>query len=160
MANDLNQCNFIGRLGQGPEVKYLPTGTAVVNISLAVGSQWKDKNTGQKQESTEWVRVTAFGKLGEIIGEYCKKGQRIFITGRMRTRKWTDQQGVDKYSTEIVAENMQMLDSAQGSGNQEGQPQKRQQREPQPQQNRQPAQQSRHAPPPDGFDGFEDDFPF
>lgn len=118
MANDLNQCNFIGRLGNDPEVRYLPNGDAVANISIAVGESWKDKQ-GQKQERTEWIRVVAFRKLGEIIGQYLNKGSKVYISGKMVTRKWTDKEGVERYSTEIVANNMQMLDSAEGQARQQ-----------------------------------------
>ena len=114
MANDLNQCNFIGRLGNDPEVRYLPNGDAVANISIAVGESWKDKQ-GQKQERTEWIRVVAFRKLGEIIGEYLRKGSKVYISGKMVTRKWTDKEGVERYSTEIVGSEMQMLDSRAAS---------------------------------------------
>jgi single-strand DNA-binding protein len=110
MANDLNQCNFIGRLGNEPDVRYLPNGDAVANISIAVGESWKDKQ-GQKQERTEWIRVVAFRKLGEIVGQYLNKGSKVYISGKMVTRKWTDKEGIERYSTEIVANNMQMLDS-------------------------------------------------
>jgi len=108
MANDLNQCQFIGRLGSDPEVRYTNQSKAVASFSIAVGSQWKDKQ-GEKQESTEWVNITAFDKLGEICGEYLKKGSQVFIGGRMKTEKYTDKNGVEKYSTKIIAENMQML---------------------------------------------------
>lgn len=109
MANDLNHCSFIGRLGQDPDVKYLPSGSAVANISLAVGEQWKDKNTGERQERTEWVRCCAFGKLAEIMGQYLVKGSQCYVSGKLRTRKWTTQTGEDRYSTEIVVDQMQML---------------------------------------------------
>lgn len=108
MSNDLNQCQFIGRLGKKPETRYMPSGDAVCGFSVAVGSQWKDKN-GEKQESTEWVNVTAFGKLAEICSEYLDKGSQVFISGRMKTDKYTDKDGVEKYSTKIVADKMQML---------------------------------------------------
>ena len=106
--SNLNQCNFIGRLGQDPEQKYMPNGKAVVNLSIAVSEKWKDQQ-GQQQESTEWVRVTAYDKLAEIIGQYVTKGSLIYISGKMKTRKWQDQQGNDKYTTEIIANQMQML---------------------------------------------------
>lgn len=109
MANDLNQCNFIGRLGKDPEIRYMADGKAVANFSIAIGSQWKDKQSGQKQESTEWVRASAFGKLAEIIGEYVEKGSQIFLSGKIQTRKWQDNEGKDRYTTEIVANSMQML---------------------------------------------------
>ena len=106
--NDLNQCQFIGRLGSDPETRFTTAGKAVASFSIAVGSQWKGKD-GEKQESTEWVNITAFDRLGEICGEYLKKGSQVFISGRMKTEKYTDKNGVDKYSTKIIAENMQML---------------------------------------------------
>lgn len=109
MANDLNQCNFIGRLGQDPSMRYMPDGKAVANFSIACGSSWKDQS-GEKKESTEWVRMSAFGKLAEIIGEHCRKGQQIFVSGRMQTRQW-EKDGVKKYTTEVIAERMQMLGS-------------------------------------------------
>lgn len=108
MSNDLNQCQFIGRLGNDPETKFLPTGGAVTNISIACGEKWKDKQTGQPQERTEWIRVVAFGKLAEIMGEYLRKGSQVYISGSMRTRSW-DKDGQKHYSTEIVADKMQML---------------------------------------------------
>lgn len=108
MSNDLNQCQFIGRLGNDPDVRYTTSGKAVASFSIAVGSQWKGKE-GEKQEATEWVNITAFDNLGEICGQYLKKGSQVFIGGRMKTEKYTDKSGVDKYSTKIVAENMQML---------------------------------------------------
>jgi single-strand DNA-binding protein len=122
MSNDLNLCQFIGRLGQDPEIRYLPNGNPVANLSLAVGSQWKDKNTGQKQEHTEWVRVTVFGNLAEIAGKYLNKGSQVYISGSFKTRKWQDQQGQDRYSTEIVVQGyngtMQMLGDAKSNGQQ------------------------------------------
>lgn len=108
MSNDLNQCQFIGRLGKDPETRYMPSGEAVSSFSIAVGSQWKDKQ-GAKQESTEWVNVTAFAKLGEICGQYLTKGSQIFVSGRMKTEKYTDKEGVERYSTKIIADRMQML---------------------------------------------------
>lgn len=108
MSNDLNLCQFIGRAGKNPEVRYLPNGDAVCNFSIAVGSSWKDKS-GERKESTEWVNVSAFGKLAEIVGEYVKKGKQVYIAGRMSTRKWQDKEGVDRYTTEIRADTMQLL---------------------------------------------------
>lgn len=110
MANDLNLCQFIGRFGKDPEIAYSQSGKATAKFSLAVGSQWKDKTTGQKQEATEWVRVVAFDRLAEIIGEYCKKGSKVYLSGKIQTRKWQDQSGQDRYSTEIIANELQMLD--------------------------------------------------
>jgi len=110
MANDLNRCSFIGRLGRDPEVRYMPSGSAVCNFSIAVGQTWKDKETGQKKEKTEWVRISAFGKLAEICGEYLSKGKQILISGRMETRKW-EKDGEPQYSTEIIANDVQFLGS-------------------------------------------------
>ena len=104
MSNDLNRCEFIGRLGKDPEVRYSPHGSAVCNFSLAVG--WKTK----EKEGVEWIRIVAFGKLGEICGEYLTKGKQIYVSGRMTTRKWSDKDtGADRYATEIIADQMQML---------------------------------------------------
>lgn len=109
MANDLNQCSFIGRLGQEPTIRYTPDGKAVASFSIACGSSWKDQ-AGEKKESTEWIRLSAFGKLAEIIGQYCHKGQQVFVSGRMQTRQW-EKDGVKKYTTEVIADRMQMLGS-------------------------------------------------
>lgn len=117
MANDLNQCNFIGRLGRDPEIRYAANGNAVANLSIACGESWKDKTTGEKHEKTEWVRLVAFGKLAEIIGEYCKKGQQIFASGKLQTRKWQDKEGQDRYTTEVVLDQMQLLGSKGESPN-------------------------------------------
>ncbi|TMP50256.1 single-stranded DNA-binding protein [Pseudoalteromonas sp. S1688] len=118
MANDLNQANFIGRLGKDPEIRYTQSGQAAASFSIAVGSKWKDKNTGQQKENTEWVNLVAFGKLAEIMGEYLRKGSQIFVTAKFRTRKWQDQSGADRYTSEFVVENMQMLDSRQDNQHQ------------------------------------------
>jgi single-strand DNA-binding protein len=109
MSNDLNYCSFIGRLGADPETRYSPNGDAVASFRIAVGSTWRDKSSGEKRESTEWVSITAFGKLGEIVGEYCKKGGQVFVSGRMKTDKYTDKEGVERYSTKIIADKMQLL---------------------------------------------------
>ncbi len=122
MARSLNLCQFIGNLGQDPETKYLPSGNAVANFSIAVADDYKDKQTGQKVEQTEWVRCTAFGKLAEIIGEYVRKGSKVYVSGKMKTRKWQDQSGQDRYTTEITVNDLQMLDSR----NTDGAPQQRQ----------------------------------
>lgn len=110
MSRDLNQCNFIGRLGNDPELKSLPSGNAVCNVSIAVGDDYKDKNSGQKVEVTEWVRLVSFGALADVMGKYLKKGSKVYISGKMKTRTW-EKDGQKQYSTEIVADNMQMLDS-------------------------------------------------
>jgi single-strand DNA-binding protein len=111
MARDLNQCNFIGRIGQDIDIRYMPDGKAVANISLACSDDYKDKNTGQKVEQTNWINIVMFGRLAEILDEYCNKGSKIFVSGKQRTRKWTGQDGQDHYKTEIVASGMQMLDA-------------------------------------------------
>jgi single-strand DNA-binding protein len=118
MANDLNNCQFIGRLGKDPEVKYLPSGDAVANFSVACGEQWKDKQ-GQKQERTEWVNCAAFGKLAEIIGEYLAKGSQVFISGKMKTEKYQAQDGSDRYSTKIIVRDMQMIGGKSDNGGQQ-----------------------------------------
>lgn len=183
MARGINKVIIIGNIGQDPEVKYMPSGGAVTNVSIATSETWKDKNTGQPQERTEWHRVVFFNRLGEIAGEYLKKGSKVYIEGSLRTRKWQAQDGTDRYTTEIVANEMQMLDGRsdnQGGGyNQGGFNQDQQYSAPQgggyqgggapaPQQNR-PAQQggfggqppAHNAPQqPAGFDSFDDDIPF
>jgi single-strand DNA-binding protein len=111
----VNKVILIGNLGRDPETRYMPEGAAITNISVATTEVWKDKN-GEKQEKTEWHRVAFFGKLAEIAGEYLKKGSQVYVEGRLQTRKWQDKDGNDKYSTEIVADRMQMLGSRQGMG--------------------------------------------
>ena len=115
----VNKVILIGRLGNDPDVRYLSNGEAVTKISVATDSQWKDRNTGQMQDATEWHRVTFFGKLGEIAGQYLRKGSRAYIEGRIRTNKWRDQSGQDRYTTEIIGDQMQMLDSKASSGSSE-----------------------------------------
>lgn len=177
MSKDLNLCQFIGRLGKDPEMRYTPAGAAVANFSIASSEQWKDKQSGEKQERTEWVRIVAFNRLAEVIGEYLKKGSKIYISGRMQTRKWQDDSGADRYSTEIVANNMQMLDT-KGSGG----PQYNDSDYPEANRNapaggaqaaQAPAQGGQQRPPAQGqggqqqapaqggaFDEFDDDIPF
>jgi single-strand DNA-binding protein len=111
----VNKVILIGNLGRDPETRYMPDGGAITNISIATTETWKDKN-GDKQEKTEWHRVAFFGKLAEIAGEYLKKGSQCYVEGRLQTRKWQDKDGQDKYTTEIVADRMQMLGSRQGMG--------------------------------------------
>ena len=108
MSKSLNQCNFIGRLGSDPEIRYTPSGAAVANMSIACSDDYKDKS-GAKIEQTNWIRVVAFNKLAEIIAQYVKKGDPIYISGKQVTRKWKNQTGEDQYTTEIVANQMQML---------------------------------------------------
>jgi len=116
MARGINKVILIGHLGKDPEVRYSPNGGAVTNITLATSESWKDKNTGEKQERTEWHRVVFFGKLAEIAGEYLKKGSQVYLEGRLQTRKWQDKEGKDRYTTEIVAGEMQMLGGREGRG--------------------------------------------
>lgn len=160
-SKGVNKVILVGNLGQDPEVRYLPSGGAVANITLATSESWRDKATGEQKEQTEWHRVVLFGKLAEVAGEYLRKGSQVYIEGQLRTRKWTDQSGTDKYTTEVlvnVGGVMQMLGGRQAgaqagsgqqqSGNSSG--------------NGQPRQQQRSAPaqsnePPMDFD---DDIPF
>ena len=114
MARGVNKVILIGNLGKDPEVRYSPNGGAIANVTIATSESWKDKNTGEQQEKTEWHRVVFFNRLAEIVGEYLKKGSKIYVEGRLQTRKWQDQQGQDRYTTEIVAGEMQMLDSRGG----------------------------------------------
>jgi single-strand DNA-binding protein len=119
MARGVNKVILVGNIGQDPEMKYMPSGNAVTNISVATSESWKDKQTGQQQERTEWHRVVFFNRLAEIAGEYLRKGSKVYIEGALRTRKWQGQDGQDRYTTEIVASEMQMLDS-RGEGGQGG----------------------------------------
>ncbi len=114
MARGVNKVILIGNLGRDPEVRYTPNGMAVANITLATSESWKDKQTGENQERTEWHRIVLFGRLGEIAGEYLRKGAKVYIEGRLQTRKWQDKNGQDRYTTEIIADSMQMLDSKGG----------------------------------------------
>ena len=111
MSRGLNKAMIIGNVGQDPEMRYMPNENAVVTLSVATSESWKDKQSGQMQDRVEWHRVVMFGKLAEIAGKYVKKGSKLYLEGSIRTRKWTDNQGQDRYTTEIVANEMQMLDS-------------------------------------------------
>jgi len=115
MARGVNKVILIGNLGKDPEVRYSPNGGAIANITLATSESWKDKNSGETVDKTEWHRVVFFRRLAEIAGEYLKKGSKVYIEGKLQTRKWQDQNGQDRYTTEIVANEMQMLDSRGGS---------------------------------------------
>ena len=180
MARGLNKVMLIGRLGADPEVKYLPSGGAVTNVSLATSDQWKDKTSGERQERTEWHRIVAFNRLAEIMGEYLRKGSQVYVEGRLQTRKWQAQDGRDNYTTEIVVSDMQMLESKSGGGGYDnsaqmgggaqaprqsgnmggGQYASQQPKQQQSQPSQQPrGGQSQSAPPPN-FDDFEDDIPF
>lgn len=122
MARGINKVILIGNLGADPETRYMPSGGAVTNVNLATSDQWKDKQTGQPQERTEWHRVVFFNRLAEIAGEYLRKGSKVYVEGSLRTRKWQDQSGQDRYTTEIVASEMQMLDSRGSQGGMSGDP--------------------------------------
>jgi single-strand DNA-binding protein len=155
MARGINKVILIGNLGSDPEVKFMPSGDAVATLSLATSESWKDKNTGEQVEKTEWHRVVMFKRLAEIAGEYLKKGSKVYIEGRLQTRKWQGQDGQDRYTTEIVANDLQMLDSrGGGAGNFNQQPASS---NTQPQQPQQPQPQTAPA---GGFDDFDDDIPF
>jgi len=112
----VNKVILVGNLGKDPETRYAPSGDAVVNITVATTDTWKDKQTGEKKEATEWHRVVFFGKLAEIAGQYLKKGRQVYIEGSLKTRKWQGQDGQDRYTTEIVANEMKMLGSREGTG--------------------------------------------
>ena len=158
MARGVNKVILIGNLGKDPEVRYSPNGGAVTTISLATTESWKDKNTGENVDKTEWHRVVFFRRLAEIAGEYLKKGSKVFIEGKLQTRKWQDQQGQDRYTTEIVANEMQMLDSKGGSAN-FGQDQQAGGYAPQQSMPQQSASAPQAAPAMSGGD-FDDDIPF
>ncbi len=119
-SRGVNKAIIIGNLGVDPDVRYLPSGGQVTNIRVATSEQWRDKNTGENRENTEWHRIVFFGKLAEIAGEYLKKGSQVYIEGRLQTRKWQGQDGQDRYTTEIVANEMQMLGGRPGAGGGQG----------------------------------------
>jgi single-strand DNA-binding protein len=112
----VNKVTIIGNLGRDPEVRYTPDGASITNVTIATTDTWKDKATGEKKEATEWHRVVFFGKLAEIAGQYLKKGRQVYVEGALRTRKWTDKEGQERYTTEIVANEMKMLGSREGMG--------------------------------------------
>jgi len=115
MARGVNKVILVGNLGGDPETRYTPSGSAVATLNIATSETWKDKSTGDRQERTEWHRVVMYNRLGEIAGEYLKKGSKVYVEGRLQTRKWQDKNGNDRYTTEIIASEMQMLDSRGGS---------------------------------------------
>jgi len=112
----VNKVIIVGNLGRDPETRYMPNGEAVTNIAVATTESWKDKGSGEKKELTEWHRITFYRKLAEIAGQYLKKGSQVYVEGRLQTRKWTDKDSVERYTTEIIADTMQMLGSRQGAG--------------------------------------------
>jgi single-strand DNA-binding protein len=158
----VNRVTIVGNLGRDPEMRTFPSGDQVANVTIATTDKWKDKQTGEMKEATEWHRVTFNGRLAEIAGQYLRKGSQVYVEGSLRTRKWTDQSGVEKYSTEIRADTMQMLGSRQDGGGQDGGYS----------QAHAPAPAARPAPPPQrqapaqrgstgsGFDDLDSEIPF
>lgn len=160
MSKGVNKVILVGNCGQDPETKYAANGTTITNLSVATSESWKDKQTGQRQERTEWHRVVFFSRLAEIAGEYLKKGGKVYIEGSLRTNKWQDQSGQDRYSTDIVASEMQMLDSRGSSESSDGYGAQQAPRSQTAQQQHQQPQQQ--VQPPQGMaeDDFDDDIPF
>ena len=156
----VNKVILIGNLGRDPEVRYATSGSAICNVTIATSRNWKDKTSGEKQEETEWHRVVFYDRLAEIAGEYLKKGRPVYVEGRLKTRKWQDKEGVERYTTEIVADQMQLLGGREGAGGGDDMGSSA----PAPQRSAPPA---RSAPPSKpaaksstGFDDMEDDIPF
>jgi len=147
MARGINKVIIIGNLGQDPDTRYMPSGAAVTNMTVATNESWKDKQTGEQKDRTEWHKVAMFGRLAEIAAEYLRKGSQVYIEGKLRTRKWQDQQGNDRYTTEIIADELQMLGGRGGSAGGGGAPMR----------NDGP---SSTPPPQSGPDDFDDDIPF
>ena len=163
MARGINKVILVGNLGADPDTRYMPSGKAVTNIRIATSESWKDKQTGDQQERTEWHSIVLYDKLGEIAAEYLRKGSQVFIEGSLRTRKWQDKEGKDRYTTEIIARDMQMLGGRGGAGGGAGggsggggggfggdEPRR----------SRPAAQEERSSPPPADDGGFDDDIPF
>jgi single-strand DNA-binding protein len=163
----VNKVIIVGNLGRDPEIRYMPSGDAIANIAVATSYKSKDRNTGEQKEQTEWHRISFFGRLAEIVGQYLKKGSSVYVEGRLQTRKYTDKDGVEKYATDIIAEQMQMLGGRQGMGGDAGMddgggydaPAPRQAPAPRPAPA--PAPASRPAPrPAPNFSDMDDDIPF
>ena len=165
-SRGVNKVILVGNVGRDPETRYMPSGGAVTNLALATSETWKDKNTGQPQEKTEWHRVVFFNRLAEIVNEYVKKGSKLYIEGSLRTRSW-EQDGITRYATEIVANEMQMLDS-RGAGGSADSNFGQDMNQDMPQRSAAPAQRSQggqgggaaNSPRPADFDNFDDDIPF
>jgi single-strand DNA-binding protein len=166
----VNKVIIVGNLGRDPEIRYMPSGDAIANIAVATSYKSKDRNTGEQKELTEWHRISFFGRLAEIVGQYLKKGSSVYVEGRLQTRKYTDKDGIERYATDIIAENMQMLGGRQGMGGgdmgmDEGgydAPPQQQQRSAPPQRQAAPAPAAaRPAPrPAPNFSDMDDDIPF
>lgn len=152
MARGINKVILVGNLGADPEIRYTGSGSAVANVSLATTDSWRDKSSGEQQEKTEWHRVVFFNRLAEIAGEYLKKGSQVYVEGRLQTRKWQGQDGQDRYTTEIVANEMQMLGGRGGDMGGGGRPSA-------PRQQAEPQAAPAGANPFEG-DNFDDDIPF
>lgn len=148
MSRGVNKVIIVGNLGNDPETRYTPSGAAITTISVATSEQWTDKQTGQKQERTEWHRVKFFGRLAEIAGEYLKKGRQVYVEGSLRTDKYTDKEGVERYATDIIAREMQMLGGSSEGGNGARE------------RNDGAGQRTQRAEPPAQDDNFDDDIPF
>lgn len=150
MARGINKVILVGNLGADPDTRYMPSGKAVTNIRIATSETWKDRQTGDQQERTEWHSVVLYDKLGEIAAEYLRKGSQVYIEGSLRTRKWQDKEGKDRYTTEIIARDMQMLGGRGGAGASEPRP------------SRAAAPMEERAAPPQSADvgEFDDDIPF
>ena len=142
----VNKVIIVGNVGRDPETRYMPSGDAVTNISVATSDRYKDKQTGEMKENTEWHRIAFFGKLAEIAGQYLKKGSQVYVEGRLRTRKWTDQSGQEKYSTEIIADSMQMLGARMAGSGDAG--------------DRHKSPESTPSQAPGGLGAMDDDIPF
>lgn len=160
MARGINKVILVGNLGADPDTRYMPSGKAVTNIRVATSESWKDKQTGDTQERTEWHGIVMYDKLGEIAAEYLRKGSQVYIEGKLRTRKWQDKEGKDRYTTEIIADQMQMLGSRGGGGGGSSEP-----REPRSASRQAPAEDRTAAPVDEGGGGggggeFDDDIPF
>ena len=151
----LNKVQIIGHLGADPDQRYMPNGKAVTNIRIATSETWKDKQSGDRKEKTEWHSVVAFEKLAEIMGEYLRKGSKVYVEGKLQTRKWQDKEGKDRYTTEIIADRMQMLGSRQGSGDAGAREKMGESKEPVT------AGEAKGGKKPGGkFDDLDDDIPF
>jgi single-strand DNA-binding protein len=145
MSRGINKVIIVGNLGNDPDTRYMPSGSAVTNLSVATNESWKDKQTGEQKDRTEWHKVAMFGRLAEIAAEYLRKGSQVYIEGKLRTRKWQDKDGQDRYTTEIVADEMQMLGGRGGAGG--GAPSMND-------------SSDRSPPPRASGDDFDDDIPF
>ena len=147
MARGVNKVILVGHLGKDPEVRYMPSGNAVCNVTLATSDSWKDKQSGEQKDRTEWHNLVFYGRLAEIAGEYLRKGSQAYVEGRLQTRKWQDKSGNDRYTTEIIVNDMQMLGGRGGGGGSSDF-------------NAAPASTKSSAAPSSGADEFDDDIPF